>query len=72
MGCKTLGIISIDELVVVGVFTESFDIWSDGEEVAGVVWEKARVMDWSKDGLSTELRFFSVTDILLKSYSQHL
>ena len=62
--CGILEIIS-----VVGVWTESFANWSDGEDVVGVVdWEKAWVIDWSKDGLSTELLFLSGTDILLKSH----
>ncbi len=65
--CGRSGIISIDELVV-GVVTERFASWSDGEDIVVVDWEKAWVIDWSKDGLSTELRFFSVTDILDKLY----
>ncbi len=64
IGCETFGVIST------GVFTESFNNWSDGVEVVGVDWEKAWVIDWSKAGLSTELRFFS--DILSKSHAQIL
>jgi hypothetical protein len=55
----------ISGIIVVGVLTERLAIWSDGEDVVGIDCENAWVIDWSKDGLSTELRFFSVCAILL-------